>query len=108
MGGPRINSNFLKRFKKCSAKNCKKYLNDASASEIISVCECALNVTNGNLPLSQKHLKKLRRHRKLLHEISFGKGNIRKKRALLSQKGRGLLTTLATVVLPLIGSLITK
>jgi hypothetical protein len=108
MGGSRMNPNFLRRFKKCSTKERKKYLNDASASEITSLCECALNISNGNIPLSSKHLKKLKPHRKLLHEISFGKGTIRRKKALLSQKGKGLLTALATVVLPLIGSLISK
>jgi hypothetical protein len=98
---------FLREFHKCSNQNRKKLLKTATPNQIKSVCECALNVVNGNVPVKGRLLHKLKAHRKVLKQLSFGKGTINTKRRLLIQRG-GFLPVLAAALLPLVGTLVDR
>ena len=106
MGG-RIHkhSDFIRRFHKCSPKTRERYLREASAEEVRSLCECALNVYQGNIPVKPKEVVRLKPHKETLKALSFGKGGINKKRNILIQKG-GFLPLLAAAVIPLLGNLL--
>src|ERR1700679_269884 len=104
-GGIKKYAAFIKRFHKCTPSKRQKYLKEASAEQVRSLCECALNVTNGNIPIKGKLLSRLKPHKKLLRTISFGKGGVETKRRLLIQKG-GFLPALAAAIIPLLGNLL--
>jgi hypothetical protein len=98
---------FLKRLNKCSHQSRRKQLKEASRDQINSLCECAYNLTLGNVPVSGRLLHKLKPYKKTLKQLSFGKGNLESRRRLLIQKG-GFLPALAAALLPLVGGLVER
>ena len=100
-------SAFLRKFQKCTNQERVKHLKAASPNQIKSVCECALNVLNGNVPVHGRLLHILKPHQKVLKQISYGKGTIQSKRRLLIQKG-GFLPALAAALIPLVGGLVER
>jgi hypothetical protein len=108
MGGRKVSSStnigFIKKFKTAGEQQRKKYLTQAAPSEIHSLCECVLNVCNGNIPINKRALVRLKPYKETLRKISAGKGT----RKLLIQKG-GFLPLIASAVLPaLLGSIVSK
>ena len=100
-------SAFLRKLYKCSQQERIKQLKAASPAQIKSVCECALNVLNGNVPVHGRLLHTLKPHNSVLKRISYGKGSIQSKRRLLIQKG-GFLPALAAALLPLVGGIVER
>jgi hypothetical protein len=96
---------FLKKFHKCTPKESRQYLRNASKQQIRSLCECSLNVATGNIPVKGKTLRSLKKHKHLIKTLSFGKGNLDSKRKLLIQRG-GFLPVLASAVIPLLTSIL--
>jgi hypothetical protein len=96
---------FLKKIGSATKNNRVKYLNLATDSEIRSICECALNVCKGTVPLSKKSKTYLKRHGKVLKNIAFRKACMDTKRKNLVQKG-GFLPQLLAAAIPVIASLI--
>jgi len=86
----------------------KKYIREASKGDVHSICECALNICNGNVPLSNKQLKKLKKHKRSLRHLALGRTRLESKRRYLTQKGGALLPILAAAVLPLLTHLVNK
>jgi len=94
---------FISKFnKKIGKKRMAKYIRRASEDEIHSICECALNICNGNVPISKKQLKKLRKYRRSLQHLAAGRSNLHSKKHYLKQKGGALLPIIAATVLPLL------
>jgi hypothetical protein len=94
---------FIRKYKTADDDRLKKYLKKASVDEIHSLCECTLNVCNGNVPVSQRTLNRLKPYARSIKKISQGK--VKNKRKYLIQHG-GFLPLIASAVLPIIGSLV--
>lgn len=63
------------------------------------VGEAAFNVLRGNVPLNQRRLKQLDKHRKLLKSLSNKKISLKQKKKILNQKGGAILPLLLPPVL---------
>ena len=71
------------------------------------LCECALNVLNGNIPLKPSEKKKIKKYKRHLRVLSDRKTGAQKKKRVLRQKG-GFLGALLTPVLSALGGLLSK
>jgi hypothetical protein len=94
--------------KLCSANTPQRklYINNATDAEINSVCECALNLCRGNIPLNCRQKKLLFPHRNTIRKVARTQ-NSDEARQLLMQKG-GFLPALAAAVIPIIADLIIR
>ena len=77
----------------------------ANADEIKAVAECILNVLLGNITLTNKQVKKLKRHKKYMRLVAQKSFPSQKKKAILKQKG-GFLPTLIPLALSALGSVV--
>ena len=77
----------IKRLKRMNVGKRKKFLKVCNQDMIDCLCETSKNILRGNLPISSACLKKLRRYKKTLREISTKKTAASKRRALLVQRG---------------------
>lgn len=89
----------------CPKKLRKDLLKRVPSSCIKTICECALNVLEGNIPLSQQQKICLRKHKNTLRRLSNKKGPLFKKRKLIIQKG-GFLNVLLPAAISLITGLL--
>ncbi len=90
-----------------SKKQRQGVIDGAGKDLITCVCECALNVLNGNVSLTAAERTKLRRHRRELRELTNRRTSLQKKKKALTQKG-GFLGALLTPVLSALGGLLFK
>ena len=72
-----------------------------------SICECVLNVLNGNVKLSGCVTRKLRKHKAVLCKVADKRVPISSKKKLIVQRG-GFLLPLLSAVLPALATLIFK
>ena len=79
-------------------------LKTASPKLIKCICECALNLLRGNVPLKHSEKVKLRRHRHSLRKLAEKKGSWKSKKKFVVQKG-GFLPLL---IGPIIGALLSN
>ena len=92
-------------FKAISPKCCrttanrKNLLKKANLKQIKCLCECALNIAKGNIPLRQSAYKKFKQNKKLLHNLAFQKIPLKHKKQLLIQKGSGFFVPLLVSVI---------
>ena len=75
----------------------------ASKDNIDALSEVALNTLLGNVPLSNKHKQKLKRHKFSIRNLAK-KLSLKKKKEFLVQKG-GFLPLLITPALSILGGL---
>ncbi len=78
----------------------KKIVQTADRGLIHTLCECALNLIKGNVPITPVQKRKLRRHKTGLRELVDKKVSLKKKKSIL-QRG-GFVGALLTAVLPLV------
>lgn len=70
------------------------------------VCECALNLLKGNIPLTIRQKNKLNTHKRVLRQLGDKKVPLFKKRRLLIQKGDGFLSVLIPAAVSVLSTLI--
>lgn len=80
-------------------------LRRADTSLIRCICECALNILQGNIPVKLSQKNKLKRYKKVLRTLATPKKSINKKKNLIVQKGGGFLPLLLA---PILGTLISN
>lgn len=80
-------------------------LKGANTDLVKCLCECALNILKGNVPLSAAHKRKLKTQKKSLRLLSNKKVSIVRKKKLINQKG-GFISAIAAPVLGILGELI--
>lgn len=75
----------------CSKSHRSLIINRANSKLINCLCECALNVLSGNVPLTQEEKKKktLKRYRHTLRQLCQRKVPIKQKKKILTQQGGG-------------------
>lgn len=95
----------LKALFEGNARQKRAILQTASGELINTICELALNVLKGNIPLTGSQLKKIRKQKVGIKLFANKKTSIKKKRKVLNQKG-GFLLPLLSVAIPFLTSLI--
>lgn len=89
------------------SKSKKKVLKLCPNHTIKSVCECALNLLQGNIPISNLQKRKLVPHKLRIRKLADKKVPLYRKRKLLqTQRGEGLLSILLPAAITAITSLI--
>lgn len=101
------NSTKLKDLHKASAKKKRQILKTASTDLICCLCECALNIRQGNVPLSSKQFGKLKKYHKQLKALSRKSSSVKTKQKVL-QSGGFIGALLAPLAKLLLGGLLGK
>lgn len=98
------NKHMLIALSKCKTKLRNSIISNADKETIFSICECILNVMNGNIKLSEDDYKKLKPYRHTFKRL-LNKSNLKTKKKILIQKG-GFLQFLLPAAITAIGSII--
>ena len=101
----RRNFKYLKYLKKAKKHHRCSLLKTAPQELILCICDCVTNVLRGNVRLSAKQTKALRRHKAALRALVEKRKGLNKKRELLVQKG-GFLPLLLAPILSAAGGLL--
>lgn len=99
------NVDFLKVLAKAPPKQRQAIIGTANSDLILCLCECALNLLNGNIKISDSVLRKLQRHKNSLRNLADRKVPKAEKITVLQQKG-GFLPALIAPVLGILGQLL--
>lgn len=81
----------------------KVILRRADPQLVRHICECALNVLNGNVTLTKNHKSRLRKHAPVLRKLASPHDNLGNKKRIVAQHGGGFLPALLA---PLIGTIL--
>jgi len=105
----RLRSNYhaLHVLKDAKSNLRKAILSNCDRELVNSICECVLNVLNGNVKLSGCVTRKLRKHKAVLRKVADKRVPISGKKKLIVQRG-GFLLPLLSAVLPALATLIFK
>ena len=74
---------------------------------ILTLCEIALNVLKGNIPLTSAQYSRLRKEKKIIKLFADPKGPMKRKRKVLTQSG-GFLLPLLGAAIPFLTSLFSR
>jgi hypothetical protein len=85
----------------------KAVIKNSSKEEIYAICECVLNICNGNLKLSRAEFENLAKYKGTFSRLLHKKTNLRDKRNLLVQKG-GFLQFLIPAIVSGIASIVSS
>ena len=88
-------------------KSTRAVLQVADKDVIDGLCECSYNVLKGNVPLKPEQKRRLKRHKQVLRELSYGRGKSLKRKRQLLQRG-GFLGALMSPLIGILGSLLLK
>jgi hypothetical protein len=72
------------------------------------ICECALNVLRGNVPLHRGHKNRLRKHVNILRRLANPQKKLSSKKKIIVQHGGFLPALLAPLIGSVLASLISK
>ena len=99
---------YLQVLVKSKPKLPKLHIEHGPVSLITSICECALNLLKGVIPLTPRQKHRLGRYKTYLRRLASKNVSQKRKKQFLNQKGGNLLTALLPPVLTVLGSLLTK
>ena len=104
----RLMKNFveLKLLKEASPKMRKKIMKNCKQTLLCCLCECALNVLKGNVPLKKAQKTRLSRFKQKLRKLTSKKTRQKIKRQIV-QSG-GFIGALLTPVLSFLGTLLSN
>ena len=100
-------SDYLHVLSKCNDVQRRGILKGADQKLVKAICECALNVVKGNIPLTPYHKRKLTPHKQTLRTLADKKRSLQSKKKIIVQKG-GFLPLLLSAIVPTIASLLLK
>ena len=95
----------LKVLQKARPKKRKEILESANKDLVYCLCECIVNVLNGNVPTTAAQKQKIRRHGNTLKEIKHKQTSLKQKKKLFIQRG-GFLPMLLAPIIGIVGGLI--
>lgn len=98
----------LKLLLKAKSTQRRNIVHTAPDELIQALCEIALNVLRGNIPLTGKQITKLKKQKTLIKLLARKSVSIPKKRRAINQRGGAFLLPLLSAALPLITSLFTS
>ena len=104
----RIRSNlpYLQVLAKSKPKIRKVIIEHGPSDVMLCICECAVNVLKGTVPISASQKRRLLRYKKHLRALANKRISRAKKKKLLNQKGGNLLSAFLPPVLNVLGSLL--
>lgn len=85
----------------------KVIVSNAGADFISALCEIALNVLSGNIPLTEQQYSQLKKKKSVVRIVADKRIKILRKRKTINQSG-GFLLPLLGAAIPFIASLITR
>ena len=103
----RRNLALLETIYKSTPRVRKVIVSKANPDFINALCEIALNVLRGNIPLTDKQYTVLKKKKKLIRIVADKKIKLTKKKKTLNQTG-GFLLPLLGAAIPFILNLITR
>ena len=77
----------LRRLCRMSNRERKKFIKICGKDFIECICECVKNVLKGNVPLKQKQLQCLQRHRHSLRKLALKKTSLTNRKRILQRGG---------------------
>jgi hypothetical protein len=77
----------FRRLCRMSNRERKKFIKSCGKDFIECICECVKNVLKGNVPLKQKQLQCLRRHRQSLRKLALKKTSLASRKRILQSGG---------------------
>lgn len=83
-------------------------LKKADTQLVRYICECALNVLQGNIPLTKGHKSRLRKHAGVLRKLVKPTGTFATKKKIIVQQGGFLPVLLAPLIGTILANLISK
>ena len=86
----------------------KAVLQEADAKFVRRICECALNVLIGNVPLTKGHKCRLRKHAKVLRKLASSVITLQRRKNIIVQRGGFLPALLASLIGTLFANLMNK
>jgi hypothetical protein len=98
----------LKTLCSCQPKDRRVLLKHADPELVRVICECALNVLEGNIPISSRDKKRLLRNKNLLRRLAGNRDSLPQKKRLIVQSGGSFLLALLPAVISLIGSALSR
>ena len=101
------NASYLRVLAKGTHKQRQGVIQGANKELITCLCECALNVLNGNISLKPADKRRLKKYKQNLRSLADRKLSTQKKKKTLNQKG-GFLGALLTPILSALGGLLFK
>ena len=104
----RLRSNYhaIYVLKDAKTKLRKAIISNCDRELVNSICECVLNVLNGNVKLTGCVTRKLRKHKAVLRKVADKRVPISGKKLIVQR--RGFLLPLLSAVLPALATLIFK
>ena len=102
----RRNLALLKMLATASPQQRKAILCSASDDLVAAISEIALNTLKGNVPISERQFRLLKKKRQLIKRLSNKRASIVSKKKLVKQSG-GFIGSLLGIAIPLITSLLT-
>lgn len=97
----------LKTLAHCTAKQRRALLKTADKGLIDAICECIVNVINGNIKISPTHRRTLSKHKQKLRKLSNRGTSFKERKRLLNQRGGFLIPLLMRLVGPAVGAIAT-
>jgi hypothetical protein len=97
------NLHLLKAIYKTSPKRRKELIANADKDLVCTICDCAKNVLNGNVPMSKARKKKLVKHKKVLRALANPRISINRKRLAFKNQTGGFLPLLIPLLAPILG-----
>lgn len=101
------NLSMLRWLSKANPKARKVVLRSADRDLVDCLCECALNILNGNVPLTQAQKRRLSKYKLVLRRMASGKRSSLKAKRRLIQTG-GFIAGILPVVLKALTPLLLK
>lgn len=95
----------IRQLHKASTQKKKSLIQSASSDLICALCDCALNIKSGRVPLTSKQFDKLKSYHKQLKAVSSKTSSQKSKRKVL-QTGGFLGALLKPIAQLLLGGLI--
>ena len=91
------NLDILKVLSKCKKSLRTGIIQGGDRDLIITLCECVLNLLNGNINISQQEHSKLKKYKNSLRKL-LEKKNLKEKKKILIQKGGFLEILLPAII----------
>lgn len=101
------NAEILRALRHLNQSQRAALLRKADSNLIRCICECTLNVINGNVPLTKLQKTRLKKHAKNLRKIASPKGTWCSKRKIIAQQST-FLTLLLSALDSIIDSVISS
>ena len=100
------NAVLLKALYHATPQKRKDIIAHCSPDFLQALCEIALNLLKGNIPLSASQYKKLKSQKKIIRLLADRKTGLKRKHQVLKKQSGGFIFPLLSAAVPLIGNLL--